>query len=65
MKLKCLECEKPDGSKVLLINPGAVVYVEYDEDSKTAFVTLQSGERLKLVDKLETFVKFYRHKAED
>ncbi len=61
MKLKCLECEKPDGNKVLLINPQAVVYVEYDEDSKTAFVTLQSGERLKLMDKLETFVKFYRH----
>lgn len=61
MKLKCLECEKSDGSKVLLINPGAVVYVEYDEDSKNAFVTLQSGERLKLMDKLETFVKFYRH----
>jgi len=65
MKLKCLECEKPDGSKVLLINPQAVVYVEYDEDSKNAFVTLQSGERLKLMDKLETFVKFYRHKSED
>lgn len=61
MKLKCLECEKPDGNKVLLINPGAVVYVEYDEDLKNIFVTLQSGERLKLTDKLETFVKFYRH----
>lgn len=65
MKLKCLECEKPDGSKVLLINPGAVVYVEYDEDLKNVFVTLQSGERLKLMDKLETFVKFYRHVTED
>lgn len=65
MKLKCLECEKPDGSKVLLINPQAVVYVEYDEDLKNIFVTLQSGERLKLMDKLETFVKFYRYKSED
>ena len=65
MKLKCLECEKPDGSKVLLINPGAVVYVEYDEDLKNIFVTLQSGERLKLTGKLETFVKFYRHVTED
>lgn len=61
MKLKCLECEKPDGSKVLLINPQAISYIEYDEDSNIAFVTLQSGERLKLIDKLETFVKFYRH----
>lgn len=65
MKLKCLECEKPDGSKVLLINPGAVVYVEYDEDLKNIFVTLQSGERLKLTDKLETFVKFYRHVTDE
>lgn len=61
MKLKCLECEKPDGSIVLLINPQAISYIEYDEDSNIAFVTLQSGERLKLKDRIETFVKFYRH----
>lgn len=65
MKLKCLECEKPDGGTVLLINPQAVVYVEYDEDSSTAYVTLQSGERLKLKDRLDAFVKFYRRKIDD
>lgn len=61
MKLKCLECEKPDGSSVLLINPQAISYIEYDEDSNIAFVTLQSGERLKLKDNLGTLVRFYRH----
>ena len=61
MKLKCLECEKPDGSSVLLINPQAISYIEYDEDSNIAFVTLQSGERLKLKDRIETLVRFYRH----
>ena len=64
MKLKCVECERPDGSTVLLINPQAVVYVEYDEETNQTSVVLTTGEKLKLKDELKTFVKFFKHESE-